>query len=70
MRRFNASYGISPHAYIAERRLAKAQVLLGESRMSITEVAIEVGMSHSHFSRTFLRRFGVSPREFRIQRRE
>ena len=68
MRRFNASHGISPHAYIAERRLVRAQLLLIESKMSITGIAIEVGMSHSHFSRSFLRRFGVSPREFRDQR--
>jgi AraC-like DNA-binding protein len=33
-----------PHAYIAEWRLARAQRLLIESTMSITEIAIEVRM--------------------------
>jgi AraC-like DNA-binding protein len=66
-RRFHASHGVTPHAFITERRLARAQTLLTGSRLSITEIALEVGMSHSHFSRSFLQRFGVSPREFRRQ---
>jgi AraC-like DNA-binding protein len=68
LRRFSASYGLPPHAFITERRLARAQALLAESKLTITEIALEIGMSHSHFSRTFLKRFGVSPREFRRQR--
>lgn len=69
MRRFQASYGTSPHAFILERRHIRAQNLLVESRYSVTEIAIEIGMSHSHFSRSFLQRFGVSPLEYRRQRR-
>ena len=67
MRRFNASHGVSPHAFITERRLTRAQFLLVESDLSITKIALEVGMSHSHFSRSFLRRFEVSPRDLRRQ---
>lgn len=69
VRRFSASHGLSPHAFITERRLARAQILLLVSDRSITEVALEVGLSHSHFSRSFLRRFGMSPRKFRRRRR-
>jgi AraC family transcriptional regulator len=69
VRRFNASHGLSPHVFITERRLIRAQTLLAGSDRSITEVALEVGLSHSHFSRSFLRRFGVSPREFRRRQR-
>jgi AraC family transcriptional regulator len=68
IRRFNASQGLSPHAYITRRRLERAQILLVETQLSITEIALEVGLSHSHFSRSFLSRFGISPREFRRQR--
>jgi AraC family transcriptional regulator len=68
MRRFTASHGLSPHAFITQRRLARAQNLLAKSNLSITEISLEVGMSHSHFSRTFLAQFGLSPREFRQQR--
>jgi AraC family transcriptional regulator len=67
MRRFTASHGLSPHAFIVQRRLARAAEMLAEDRLSVTEIALEVGMSHSHFSRTFLNRFGVSPREFRAR---
>jgi len=70
MRRFNASRGISPHAFITERRLDRAQVLLATSTLSITAIALEVGLSHSHFSRTFLARVGLSPREYRQLRRD
>jgi len=65
MRRFNASHGISPHAFITQRRLDRAQVLLATSKLSVTAIALEVGLSHSHFSRTFLARVGLSPREYR-----
>jgi AraC family transcriptional regulator len=64
-RRFHASHGTSPFAFITERRLARAKALLREPNLSITQIALEVGMSHSHFSRSFLRHIGVSPREFR-----
>jgi AraC family transcriptional regulator len=65
VRRFTASQGVPPHTYIKQRRLSRAKNLLLESNRSIMDVAMEIGMSHSHFSRSFLRRFGTSPREFR-----
>ena len=69
VRRFTISQGIPPHMFIRQRRLSRARSLLLESNMSITNVAMEVGMTHSHFSRSFFKRFGSSPREFRrVQR--
>jgi AraC family transcriptional regulator len=65
MKRFTASHGVPPHAFITQRRLDRAKHLLADSGMSITDIAIEVGMTLSHFSRSFLQRFGKSPREFR-----
>jgi AraC family transcriptional regulator len=65
MRRFNASCGVTPHDFITERRLARARALLATSHLSVAAIAIEVGMTHSHFSRTFLSRVGLSPREYR-----
>jgi hypothetical protein len=46
---------------------ARAQELLRGSNQPITQIALDVGMTHSHFIRSFLKRFGVSPREFRQQ---
>jgi AraC family transcriptional regulator len=65
MRRFKASQGVSPYAFITERRLDRAQALLATSRLSISAIALEVGLSHSHFSRTFLAGVRLSPREYR-----
>jgi AraC family transcriptional regulator len=65
VRRFKARHDLSPHGFIAARRLARAQTLLATSPLSIASVALEVGMSHSHFSRMFLSRIGLSPREYR-----
>jgi AraC family transcriptional regulator len=68
MRRFHASHGTSPHAFITQRRVERAQALLANPTLSITAIALEVGLSHSHFSRAFLANVGVSPREYRRQR--
>jgi AraC-like DNA-binding protein len=68
MRRFNTTYGTSPHNFITDRRIARAKQLLVSSELPIVQVAIEVGMTHNHFSRTFLKRVGLSPSEFRQQK--
>jgi transcriptional regulator GlxA family with amidase domain len=55
--------GLSPTAFISERRLERAAALLERNEgRNITEVAFEVGFSDSaFFSRCFRRRFGVAP---------
>lgn len=65
LKRFQAAYGMSPQTFIAERRFARACRLLDETTLSILQIALEVGLSHSHFSRSFLGRFGRTPREYR-----
>lgn len=65
--RFHSTYAMSPQAFIAERRFARACRLLEESTLSILQIALEVGLSHSHFSRRFLIRFGRTPREYRAE---
>ena len=67
VKRFQSTYAMSPQACIAERRFARACRLLEESTLSILQIALEVGLSHSHFSRSFLIRFGRTPREHRAQ---
>jgi AraC family transcriptional regulator len=68
IRRFNTTYGTSPHSFITDRRIARAKKLLVSSDLPIMQVALEVGMTHSHFSRIFLNRVGLSPSEFREQK--
>lgn len=59
--------GLTPTAYINERRLARAAELLSEpDRRSITDIAFDVGFQDSaFFSRCFKRQFGAAPSEWR-----
>ena len=66
-RRLRAKTGMSPHAFLVDRLFTHAQRHLRSTSASILEVAMSVGMTHSHFTRTFRSRFGISPSEFRRQ---
>ena len=66
-RRLRAKTGMSPHAFLTDRRFTHAQRHLRGTSASILEVAMTVGMTHSHFTRSFRTRFGISPSEFRRQ---
>ena len=58
---FTALVGRPPHRYLTERRLAAARSMLTQGR-SVTETCFACGFNNlSHFSRSFARRFGVSP---------
>jgi transcriptional regulator GlxA family with amidase domain len=69
-RRFARALGVSPIAYLAELRLARAAQRLGECDHSLAEVAAEVGYeSEFAFSRAFKRLYGVPPATYRRQHR-
>ena len=66
VRRFRAVFNTSPHIYITKRRVTRAQELLTEDRMSITELAEALGFPSIHsFSRWFHHEVGVSPSQYR-----
>ncbi|AUI86001.1 AraC family transcriptional regulator [Vibrio azureus] len=63
---FNEHYGISPRAWISERRLLHAHKLLLTSKMSIVDIAMETGFSsQSYFTQSYRRRFGTTPSRVR-----
>lgn len=65
LRAFARELGLTPHAYIMQRRLAHArrQILAGRA---LAEVAISCGFyDQSHLTRCFTRQFGVPPRRYR-----
>ncbi|NME71723.1 helix-turn-helix domain-containing protein [Flammeovirga aprica] len=63
---FKTAYGKPPHQFVVHKRLQKAEVLLRDTSKSITEIAHELGYSHvSHFTNSFKKNFGYSPKEFR-----
>lgn len=65
-RRFRATFGCTPHAYITARRLDQARKLLLEHRLKVHEIAEALGFSSvATFSRWFSQHFGVSPSHFR-----
>jgi AraC family transcriptional regulator len=65
-RLFKKLTGATPHAYLAGLRAARAQTLLAETDLSITEVSARVGYSSSsHFTKAFRQATGMTPRAFR-----
>src|SRR5438067_5059352 len=65
-RLFKKLTGATPHAYLASLRAARAQTLLAETDLSVTEVGARVGyMSSSHFAKAFRQATGLSPRAYR-----
>jgi transcriptional regulator GlxA family with amidase domain len=65
-RRFKATTGTTPHAWLLGQRLAAAEALLEESDVSVEEVARLVGFGTAAGLREqFTRRRGVSPRAYR-----
>jgi AraC family transcriptional regulator len=65
-RLFKKLTGTSPHAYLANLRVQRAQRLLAETDLSISELSARVGYSSpSHFSKAFRQSTGLTPRAFR-----
>jgi len=63
---FKKYNGITPYQHILNTRIEKARSLLSQSEMKITEIAHTLGFSDSsHFSRTFKKATGQSPKVFR-----
>ncbi len=70
VRLFRNTSGMSPHAYVVDRRVKRACTLLRHSTLSIVEVASEAGFANqSHLTRVFRRVYGVTPGEARRQYR-
>ena len=63
---FRESVGMPAHQYLIRRRVERAKSLLGEGKMSISQIACETGFAHqSHLARHMRRLLGVSPTTLR-----
>ena len=70
-RKFRMSTGFSPYDYLQRLKIAKAQELLADSEMSITDISHFLGYSSSqHFSGVFKQYTGQTPSVFRRQTKE
>jgi AraC-like DNA-binding protein len=64
-RLFRATYGVTPAAYVSQRRVERAQDLLRATNLAVTEVCHLVGFSSlGSFSSRFRELVGESPRDF------
>ncbi|BAY86704.1 AraC family transcriptional regulator [Calothrix parasitica NIES-267] len=65
-RLFKKSTGITPHQYLTQCRVNRAKQLLSKTKLTITEIAFEVGLTnHSSFTRLFRKYVGITPKSFR-----
>lgn len=63
---FTRHVGISPNAYLASVRIARAKELLRMTEMPISVVASEIGIeTTSHFIKLFREREGITPAQYR-----
>ena len=61
--------GLTPSAFVNQVRIEHAAQLLGQDEMAIQEVALDCGIDNlSHFYRLFRAQYGVTPRQYRLQR--
>lgn len=67
VRAFKATYGMTPHRYVQQRRLqAAVKALQHDRRLSIADIALTCGFaSQSHLTDVMHRRLGVTPRALR-----
>jgi AraC-like DNA-binding protein len=65
LRLFKATYGLTPAAYLSQRRVERAQDLLRATNLTVTEVCHAVGFSSlGSFSSRFRDLVGESPSDF------
>lgn len=68
---FKKHFGYTLGAFVTRHRLLEARRLLVQGRLSVKEVAFQVGFNDPfHFSRLFTRNFGVAPSRLRNRKPE
>jgi AraC-like DNA-binding protein len=69
-REFKQSFGVTPHHYLTQKRVERAQEMLAQTDLSLSEIAYAAGFSdQSHLARHFRHILGTTPREFRWSQR-
>ena len=65
---FQNSLACSPMGYLQQVRIREASLLLMDSELSITDVALAVGFNDSsYFTRVFKQEYGETPTAYRMQ---
>ncbi|QJT80839.1 AraC family transcriptional regulator [Kosakonia sp. MUSA4] len=68
-RMFRQSMGVAPHQFVMQRRMVRANDLLLNSTLPLTDIALACGFSSaSHFSNRFKAAKGLTPSQLRAAR--
>ncbi|WP_299017506.1 AraC family transcriptional regulator [uncultured Photobacterium sp.] len=63
---FKEQTGVTPHQYVLKKRLEMAKQLIGNSQLSLAQVAQSAGFaSQSSFTQAFSRFYGMPPAQYR-----
>ena len=63
--------GIGPAKYLMECRLKKAETMMEQGDLSLSDIAFSAGFYDvSHFSKAFTAKHGISPGKFRLEQKE
>lgn len=66
IKRFFANFGVTPYEYQIQQKIFRAKNLLGNTKMSVKEIADSLGYDDQHyFSYMFKKRCGMSPTQYR-----
>jgi len=69
-RQFKQSAGVTPHVYLTQKRVERAQEMLVQTDLPLAEIASVVGFfDQGHLARHFRHMLGTTPREFRWSER-
>ena len=69
-RAFKQSKGVTPHRYLTQRRVQRAQELLAGTELAFSEIALAAGFAdQSHFCRQFRSVVGTTPSTYRCSKR-
>ena len=67
IRTFRQSTGKTPHQFLLERRIERAQIQMRQRILSLTEIALSTGFANQHhLARVFRRVTGMTPSQFRL----
>lgn len=65
-RTFATSFGVSPHTFLMQRRIERAQDLISQTDEPLAEIALSCGLSdQAHLTRLFRRFAGITPGQWR-----